>query len=100
MVFLTRSYLRARWPFAAPPELARTDGPEEALALIASGSLSPHPSRAWPALLAASVAAGLGAGGEGFTSMSIASPTGEGMTRARTFTRWRRCVLVDRFRIV
>jgi len=44
--------------------------------------------------------AGLGAGGEGFTSMSIASPTGEGMTRARTFTRWRRCVLVDRFRIV
>ena len=44
--------------------------------------------------------AGLGAGGEGFTSMSIASPTGEGMSRARTFTRWRRCVLVDRFRIV
>ena len=44
--------------------------------------------------------AGLGAGGEGFTSFSIASPTGEGMTRARTFTRWRRCVLVDRFRIV
>jgi len=44
--------------------------------------------------------AGLGAGGEGFTSMSIASPTGEGMSRARTFTRWRRCVLVVRFRIV
>jgi acyl-CoA reductase-like NAD-dependent aldehyde dehydrogenase len=44
--------------------------------------------------------AGLGAGGEGFTSFSIASPTGEGMTRARTFARWRRCVLVDRFRIV
>jgi acyl-CoA reductase-like NAD-dependent aldehyde dehydrogenase len=44
--------------------------------------------------------AGLGAGGEGFTSMSIASPTGEGMTRPRSFTRWRRCVLVDRFRIV
>ena len=44
--------------------------------------------------------AGLGAGGEGFTSFSIASPTGEGMTRARSFTRWRRCVLVDRFRIV
>jgi aldehyde dehydrogenase len=44
--------------------------------------------------------AGLGAGGEGYTSFSIASPTGEGMTRARSFTRWRRCVLVDRFRIV
>jgi len=44
--------------------------------------------------------AGLGAGGEGYTSFSIASPTGEGMTRARTFTRRRRCVLVDRFRIV
>jgi len=44
--------------------------------------------------------AGLGAGGEGFTSYSIASPTGEGLTRARTFTRWRRCVLVDNFRIV
>ncbi len=44
--------------------------------------------------------AGLGAGGEGYTSFSIASPTGEGLTRARSFTRWRRCVLVDRFRIV
>ncbi len=44
--------------------------------------------------------AGLGGGGEGYTSFSIASPTGEGMTRARSFTRWRRCVLVDRFRIV
>ena len=44
--------------------------------------------------------AGLGAGGEGFCSFSIASPTGEGLTRARTFTRWRRCVLVDRFRII
>jgi acyl-CoA reductase-like NAD-dependent aldehyde dehydrogenase len=44
--------------------------------------------------------AGLGGGGEGFTSFSIASPTGEGLTRARSFSRWRRCVLVDRFRIV
>jgi acyl-CoA reductase-like NAD-dependent aldehyde dehydrogenase len=44
--------------------------------------------------------AGLGAGGEGFTSMSIASPTGEGLTGPRTFVRQRRCVLVDRFRIV
>ncbi len=34
--------------------------------------------------------AGLGAGGEGFTSFSIASPTGEGLTTARTFSRIRR----------
>ena len=34
--------------------------------------------------------AGLGDGGEGFTSFSIASPTGEGLTRPRTFSRIRR----------
>ncbi len=44
--------------------------------------------------------AGLGAGGEGYTSFSIATPTGEGATSARTFTRQRRCTLVDYFRIV
>ena len=44
--------------------------------------------------------AGIGYGGEGFTSMTIAGPTGEGITSARTFTRQRRCVLVDAFRIV
>jgi len=44
--------------------------------------------------------AGLGAGGAGFTSFTIASPTGEGITRARTFTRERRCTLVDYFRII
>lgn len=44
--------------------------------------------------------AGLGYGGEGFTSFTIASPTGEGMTCARDFTRVRRCTLVDSFRIV
>jgi aldehyde dehydrogenase len=43
---------------------------------------------------------GLGVEGEGFTSLSIASPTGEGMTCSRTFTRERRCVLKDRFRII
>jgi len=43
--------------------------------------------------------AGLGVGGEGFTSFSIASPTGEGLTNAYTFTRERRCTLVDSFRI-
>jgi acyl-CoA reductase-like NAD-dependent aldehyde dehydrogenase len=44
--------------------------------------------------------AGLGEGGEGFSSFSIASPTGEGMTGPRSFSRLRRCVLVDHFRIV
>jgi aldehyde dehydrogenase len=43
---------------------------------------------------------GLGYGGEGYTSFSIASPTGEGLTRPRSFSRERRCVLVDHFRIV
>jgi acyl-CoA reductase-like NAD-dependent aldehyde dehydrogenase len=43
---------------------------------------------------------GLGEGGEGYTSFTIASPTGEGMTTARSFTRFRRCSLVDGFRIV
>ena len=44
--------------------------------------------------------AGLGFGGEGFTSFTIASPTGEGLTGPRSFSRERRCVLVDHFRIV
>ncbi|HNV68563.1 MAG TPA: aldehyde dehydrogenase EutE [Candidatus Ozemobacteraceae bacterium] len=44
--------------------------------------------------------AGLGFGGEGPTTFTIASPTGEGITTARSFTRSRRCVLVDHFRIV
>jgi acyl-CoA reductase-like NAD-dependent aldehyde dehydrogenase len=44
--------------------------------------------------------AGLGFGGEGYTSFSIASPTGEGLTSAVDFTRVRRCVLVDAFRII
>jgi aldehyde dehydrogenase len=44
--------------------------------------------------------AGLGFGGEGWTTMTISTPTGEGVTCARTFVRLRRCVLVDHFRIV
>lgn len=44
--------------------------------------------------------AGLGYGGEGYTSFTIASPTGEGMTSAKSFSRWRRCTLVGAFRIV
>ncbi len=44
--------------------------------------------------------AGLGLDGEGYCSFTISSPTGEGMTGPRTFSRWRRCALVDHFRIV
>lgn len=44
--------------------------------------------------------AGLGQGGEGPTSFTIASPTGEGLTSARHFTRTRRCTLSGYFRIV
>jgi acyl-CoA reductase-like NAD-dependent aldehyde dehydrogenase len=43
---------------------------------------------------------GLGEGGEGHTSFTIASPTGEGLTGPISFSRLRRCVLVDHFRIV
>ena len=42
---------------------------------------------------------GLGLDGEGYCSFTIASPTGEGLTGPRSFSRWRRCVLVDHFRI-
>jgi propionaldehyde dehydrogenase len=44
--------------------------------------------------------AGLGYGGEGYCTMSIAGTTGEGLTKASTFTRPRRCTLVDYFRII
>jgi acyl-CoA reductase-like NAD-dependent aldehyde dehydrogenase len=44
--------------------------------------------------------AGLGLGGEGYTSFTIASPTGEGLTNPVSFSRWRRCTLTDKFRIV
>ncbi len=44
--------------------------------------------------------AGLGGGGEGYGSFSIATPTGEGVTSTMTFTRVRRCVMVDYLRIL
>jgi propionaldehyde dehydrogenase len=44
--------------------------------------------------------AGIGLGGEGHTAFTIAGPTGEGLTSARTFTRQRRCALVESFRII
>ncbi len=43
---------------------------------------------------------GLGIGGEGYLTYSIAGFTGEGITSARTFTRMRRCAMVDYLRIV
>ena len=46
------------------------------------------------------IVAGLGTGGEGHTSFTIASPTGEGLTYPVSFSRRRRCVMVDHFRIV
>jgi aldehyde dehydrogenase len=44
--------------------------------------------------------AGLGLGGEGYVSFSIATPTGEGVTTPLTFTRERRCTMVDNLRIL
>ncbi|WKY47038.1 aldehyde dehydrogenase EutE [Eubacteriaceae bacterium ES3] len=43
--------------------------------------------------------AGIGVGGEGYTTFTIAGPTGEGLTSAKSFTRKRRCVLVGGFTI-
>lgn len=43
--------------------------------------------------------AGIGVGGEGYTTFTIAGPTGEGLTSAKSFARRRRCVLVDGFNI-
>ncbi len=44
--------------------------------------------------------AGLGIEGEGFSTLTIATPTGEGLTSARSFTRIRRCTLSGAFRII
>jgi aldehyde dehydrogenase len=44
--------------------------------------------------------AGLGSGGEGYLSYSIATPTGEGVTTPLTFTRQRRSTTVKSMRVV
>lgn len=44
--------------------------------------------------------AGNGAGGEGYSSFSIACSTGEGIATPMTFTRFRRCAMIDNLRIV
>lgn len=43
--------------------------------------------------------AGIGFGAEGFNTFTIATPTGEGTTSARTFCRKRRCTLTNGFSI-
>lgn len=43
--------------------------------------------------------AGIGVGGEGTTTFTIAGPTGEGLTTSKSFCRKRRCVMVDSFNI-
>lgn len=43
--------------------------------------------------------AGIGVGGEGYTTFTIAGPTGEGLTSAKSFCRKRRCSMVDAFHI-
>jgi aldehyde dehydrogenase len=44
--------------------------------------------------------AGLGLGGEGYLSYSIATPTGEGITNPLTFTRYRRVMMTGSLRMV
>ena len=44
--------------------------------------------------------AGLGLGGEGYLSFSIATPTGEGVTTPLTFTRQRRTSTIGSMRIL
>lgn len=44
--------------------------------------------------------AGVGFNGEGYTTLTISTPTGEGLTSARNFSRVRRCTMYGAFRIV
>ena len=44
--------------------------------------------------------AGLGLGGEGYLSFSIAGPTGEGITTPLTFTRERRCSMIENLHVL
>ena len=43
--------------------------------------------------------AGIGVGGEGYTTFTIAGPTGEGLTSPKAFCRKRKCVMTDAFSI-
>lgn len=42
---------------------------------------------------------GLGIGGEGYTTFTIAGPTGEGLTSARHFARRRRCAMIGELNV-
>lgn len=42
---------------------------------------------------------GVGFGGEGYATMTIAGPTGEGLTRPKSFTRETRCALIKEFNV-
>jgi propionaldehyde dehydrogenase len=42
---------------------------------------------------------GVGFGGEGYATMTIAGPTGEGLTRPKSFTRETRCALIREFNV-
>jgi len=44
--------------------------------------------------------AGLGIGGEGYLSYSIATPTGEGITTPASFTRFRRASISGALRVI
>jgi aldehyde dehydrogenase len=44
--------------------------------------------------------AGLGLGGQGHLSYSIATPTGEGITTPLTFTRYRRIMMTNSLRMI
>jgi aldehyde dehydrogenase len=44
--------------------------------------------------------AGLGVGGPGYLSYSIATPTGEGLTNPLTFTRYRRAMMIGSLRMI
>jgi aldehyde dehydrogenase len=44
--------------------------------------------------------AGLGLGGQGYLSYSIATPTGEGITTPLTFTRYRRVMMTGSLRMI
>jgi aldehyde dehydrogenase len=48
----------------------------------------------------AATPAGLGLGGEGYLSYSIATPTGEGITTPLTFTRFRRVTIGGSMRFI
>ena len=44
--------------------------------------------------------AGLGLGGQGYLSYSVATPTGEGITTPLTFTRYRRIMMTGSLRMI